>query len=323
MSTALYLDRHGVKVGSSGGRLTLRGHDGEEWSLPVGQIDHVIVMGHTHFSHDAIATFLREDIPVVFSSLRGGLRGCLTRTGSSRFDRRGSQYDASRDPDARLLLSKTLIQAKIRGQARLLRQWRLDPSPSIVQSLIASRQCKTLESLRGLEGTAARAFFSGMREHLSSTAFVFDRRLYHPPPDPVNALLSLCYTLLLNEVSVGATAAGLDHTAGFFHSSADARPALLMDLIEPLRPLADRLAVRLLRSSLTPDDFETNQGMCVMRDGRRGFVYKEWEHLLGGTVTWRNEQTTWRRLIHLQAREVARWLDGSITRPGFWHLDAR
>ena len=106
-------------------------------------------------------------------------------------------------------------------------------------------------------------------------------------PDPVNAVLSLAYTLLLNEVEVAVEAAGLDAAGGFYHVAGDGRPTLLMDLVEPLRPI--RFAARLLRSALVPDDFERAGDACHVRDGRRGLLYKAWEQLLGDTVRWRGE----------------------------------
>jgi CRISPR/Cas system-associated endonuclease Cas1 len=299
MSAVLYIDRHGVKVGASQGRLTLKTPNQPDQTLPLHQLEQVIVLAHAHFSHDAISTLLKEGVPVIFSALRGGFRGSLSGHAGRQVMRRKRQFLAMDDPEGRLTVARALVQAKLRGHGRLLRQWRLP----------------------GYEGAAARAFFDGLRHHLEASPFHFEQRRQHPPPDPVNSVLSLTYTLLLNEVEVGVAAAGLDAAAGFYHAADDGRPTLLMDLVEPLRPLADRLSARLLKNELTPDDFETEGDCCLLRDGRRGIVYKAWEQLLSGQVSWRGEKTAWRRLIHLQARELAHWLDGSISAPRFWHLD--
>ena len=321
MSASVYIDRHGVKIGATQGRLTLRTPDGEEQSLPLHQIDQVIVLGHAHFSYDAIAALLREEIPVLFSSLRGGFRGSLSCRPGRQITRRQHQLDAMRDTDLRITVARALVQAKLRGQGRLMRQWKLGVRHEIVDGLMASYHCRDIDILRGYEGSAAKAFFDGLREHLEESGFRFEKRCQHPSPDPVNALLSLSYTLLLNETEVGVMAAGLDVAGGFYHSAADGRPALLMDLVEPLRPLADRFSARLLKADLVPDDFETEGDSCHLRDGRRGVVYKAWERLLSGKASWRGEETTWRRLIHMQARELAQWLDNQCGCPRFWHLD--
>ena len=321
MSAVLYIDRHGVKVGASQGRLTLKTPNQPEQTLPLHQLEQVIVLAHAHFSHDAISTLLKEGVPVIFSALRGGFRGSLSGHAGRQVMRRKRQFLAMDDPEGRLTVARALVQAKLRGHGRLLRQWRLPGRHEIAAGLLASHHCGDLDTLRGYEGAAARAFFDGLRHHLEASPFHFEQRRQHPPPDPVNSVLSLTYTLLLNEVEVGVAAAGLDAAAGFYHAADDGRPTLLMDLVEPLRPLADRLSARLLKNELTPDDFETEGNCCLLRDGRRGIVYQAWEQLLSGQVSWRGEKTAWRRLIHLQARELAHWLDGSISAPRFWHLD--
>lgn len=321
MSDVLYLDRHGVKVGFEQNRLTLRTPDTEEQTLPIESIDTVVVMGHTHFSHSAIAALLQRNIPVIFSSLKGGYRGCLTTHLGQQVLRRQQQLDAMRDPDQCLLVAKALVQAKIQGHKRLLRQWKITSCTDMHTSLQALPHCQHLEQLRGYEGIAARDFFSQLRQHLNRSPFCFEQRQYHPAPDPVNAVLSLAYTLLTNEMEVGVATTGLDVAGGFYHTPSNGRPALLMDLVEPLRPLADRLSAGLLRSKLQFTDFTTSNGVCRLNDGKRGIIYNAWETLLNQTIIWRSERTTWRRLIHLQAREMARWIDGRIPLPRFWSLD--
>jgi len=321
MSAVLYLDRHGVKVGASQGRLTLKASGGEEQALPLHLVEQVIVLAHAHFSHDAIAVLLTEGIPVVFSGLRGGFRGTLSGQPGRQIMRRKQQYRAMDDSAQSLRVACALVQAKLRGHSRLLRQWQVPRQHAIAGALLATHHCRDLGTLRGHEGAAARAFFEGLRQHLEGSLFVFEQRQQHPPPDPVNSLLSLAYTLLINEVEVGVAAAGLDAAGGFYHAAGDGRPTLLMDLVEPLRPLADRFSARLLKSELSPDDFATDGDRCLLRDGRRGIVYKAWERLLSGKIAWRGEHISWRRLIHDQARELAQWLDGNIPAPRFWHLD--
>lgn len=317
MMGTVYLDRHGLKLGYSNGRLTLAMPGGDKQTLMIGEIEQIMVLGHVHFSHDAIAALLREKIPVVFSNLRGILSGAEGR----QIRLRQRQFDLMRDPSAQLVTERALVQAKLRGQARLLRQWKITVGHEISSHLLASHHCHDLEHLRGHEGAAARGFFNGFREHIGKTRFKFERRIHHPPPDPVNALLSLAYTLLMNEVEVGVCAAGLDAAGGFYHASENGRPALLMDLMEPLRPLADRFSARLLMGELEPEDFAVEAVACFLRDGRRGLVYKAWEKQLVDTLHWRGEHISWRRLIHLQVRELAHWLDGRSEAPRFWHLD--
>jgi CRISPR-associated protein Cas1 len=322
MSGAIYIDAHGTKVGHRSGRITLKNLAGEETTCPVELIERVIVCGHAHFSHDAIHALLRRGIPTVFCGGHGGYQGTLIGHQGHQVMRRMAQMDAARDPERSLVIARALIQAKMRGQRRLLKHWQAPGGHEIAHEILSASSAPSSAALRGHEGAAARAFFGGLRHHLSGTTFVFERRLHHPPPDPVNAALSLAYTLLLAEVQVGVTAAGMDPCIGFFHAISDGRAALLMDLIEPLRPLADRFIARLLRNVVSPGDFELHEVGCRMRDGRRGVFYREWETMLAEKLTWRGDNQSYQRLIHQQPMVLAAHLENPSAALHFWHLDA-
>ena len=322
MSGALYIDAHGTKVGHCAGRITLKNLADEQTTCPIEQIDRVIVCGHAHFSHDAIHALLRHAIPTVFCGGHGGYQGTLIGRQSHQVRRRMAQMDAARDPARSLVIARALARAKMRGQRRLLKHWQAPGGHEIAHEILSARGAQTPAALRGHEGAAARAFFGGLRHHLAETAFVFERRLHHPPPDPVNAALSLAYTLLLTEVQVGVAAAGMDPCVGFFHAIEDGRAALLMDLVEPLRPIADRFVARLLRNVVSPQDFETHETGCRLRDGRRGVFYRAWEAMLAEKLTWRGNTQSYRRLIHQQPMVLATHLESPSAALHFWHLDA-
>lgn len=116
-------------------------------------------------------------------------------------------------------------------------------------SLRELENSKPLDTVRGLEGDAARAYF-GVFDHLIVTdkiIFEFDGRNRRPPRDKVNALLSFLYTLLLQDVRSALEAVGLDPAVGFLHRDRPGRPGLALDIMEEFRPLiADRLALSLI-----------------------------------------------------------------------------
>lgn len=321
MST-LYLDQHGTSVGAKRGRLTLRAPDGVEMDYPLKQIDRVVVLGHVHFSHDALWHLLRLGIPTVFSSPCGGYRGCLASARGSRIQRRLRQIDAARDHASALTIARALVEAKVRGQMRVLHQWRVGDTATMARHLRTLTHCATRHTLMGHEGAAARLYFAGMRDKLAGTPYTFTTRRFHPPPDPVNAVLSLLYALMTSEISLAIAASGLDPCVAYLHGIEEGRESLSLDLVEPLRPLADRLAVRLLRHHLQPDDFVTQGGVCQLRDGRRGKIYEAWASWLDERVQWRGEATKWRQLIHLQPLQLVRHLESDSGEPLFWHLDA-
>jgi len=145
--------------------------------------------------------------------------------------------------------------------------------------------------LMGIEGAAARAYFAGMAAILPDT-LGFTGRNRRPPKDPVNACLSLSYTLLHAEAALAAQGAGLDPLLGGLHRPAFGRESLASDLIEPLRPLADAWLLEQLRlRTLRPEDFEhTGQGCRLRKAGRERF-YQSFESWLPGKRRWLRRQS--------------------------------
>ena len=321
MTHSLYIDRHGTKVGFQAGQLHLAPPESEAMDIPINQLEYVVVLGHVHFSHDALCALLKHGIPTIISSPHGGYMGALCGLPGNQVQRRMAQYDAVRDSRISLNIAKALVHAKLRGQFRLLHHWQVQTGEVLNHTLASLSGCQTLDALRGYEGVAARSYFEGLRTHLEDSDFKFHGRRYRPAPDPVNALLSLGYALLVAEMDVGVTLAGLDRCAGFLHPPEASRPSLLLDLVEPLRPLVDRLAAKLLHHSLSPSDFHMEGEDCRMNDGRRGIFYRAWENLLDSAIRWHQQNTTWRRVIHLQALALASMLDGKTDTPDFWYLD--
>jgi CRISPR-associated protein Cas1 len=134
--------------------------------------------------------------------------------------------------------------------------------------------CRDLESLRGREGEAARAYF-GVFDHLilaQKDHFFFRERSRRPPLDNMNSLLSFLYVLLTHDVVSALETVGLDPAVGYLHRDRPGRPGLALDLIEELRPfLADRLALSLVnRQQVKGTGFkETETGAVHMDDGTR------------------------------------------------------
>ena len=127
---------------------------------------------------------------------------------------------------------------------------------------------------------------------------------------------------LVGELAVSTESHGLDRYAGIYHVADGGQPSLLLDLMEPLRPLVDRLIVKLLRNGVwNVDDFQYTSEGCRLRDGRRGCFLNAWEGLMQAQIHWRGEQTSYRRLIDLQVIEYVHFLDGKIEAPDWWLLD--
>lgn len=128
-----------------------------------------------------------------------------------------------------------------------------------------------LDVLRGIEGEAARQYFSVLNRVVRASArerFQMDGRTRRPPRDRMNALLSFVYTLLMNDCRSAIEAAGLDPQVGFLHAIRPGRAALALDLMEEFRAFADRLVLSLVnREQVRGRDFVEWEGGAVMLEG--------------------------------------------------------
>jgi CRISPR-associated protein Cas1 len=135
---------------------------------------------------------------------------------------------------------------------------------------------------RGLEGAAAAAYFRGYVCLFPESAR-FENRNRRPPKDPVNACLSLGYTLLHFDAVRACHVAGLDPLVGFYHRPAFGRESMACDLIEPLRPAIDRWTWHLFRDrTLRPESFSQDKGACLLNKAGRGRFYPAYEVVAAG-----------------------------------------
>jgi CRISP-associated protein Cas1 len=201
----------------------------------------------------------------------------------------------------------------------LLRADRREPDPvraDVAATLEVARlvlaDASSIEEVMGHEGMATREYFCAWRL-LLDPSWGFTSRQRRPPPDPVNAMLSFGYTLLLHEAVAALELAGLDPAVGFLHQARWGRPNLALDLIEEFRPLlVDAVVLRCATTGmLQPEDFETTpeQGCRMNAKARHAFLAAYERRLL----TLFTHEATRRRISYrvglgLQAKAVARTL---------------
>ncbi len=131
----------------------------------------------------------------------------------------------------------------------------------------------------GVEGAAAAAYFEGLAA-IAPPRLKFSQRNRRPPRDPLNALLSLGYTLLHSEAVLALYGAGLDPFIGFYHQLDFGRESLACDVVEPLRVEIDQFALDLFRrETLRVEDFSTTESGCLLGKNGRAKFYAAWETL--------------------------------------------
>lgn len=189
------------------------------------------------------------------------------------------------------------------------------------QDLRGVRRAENLGQLLGVEGLAAARYFGSFSSMLSrgddeSIKFQFDKRNRRPPADPINALLSYAYSLLVRTWTVVLTAVGFDPYRGFYHQPRYGRPALALDMMEPFRPLlADSSVIQAINNGeVRPTDFISAAGSVALTDnGRKRFI-ATFERRLAQEITHPlfGYRLSYRRLLELQARLLARHLLGEL-----------
>jgi CRISP-associated protein Cas1 len=254
--------------------------------LPLLQIRQLIVMAHVGISRGVMDACLLSQIPVTLLSERGELLGHLLGARTHDVQTRVAQYKAFLSEDVRLTVARKTVQSKLRQSAQLLRQYAYNHQAGSEGLRRAAgkamlyaenaQKAQGLDELRGWEGAAAKEYFAVFGQMLRDP-FSFTVRTRRPPLDPVNALLSFGYTLLVQEAAAILEAVGLDSYLGFLHAPAPGRPSLALDMIEPLRSkVVDRLAISGINLGIfTPDDFETHRGsdgaVLLNAEGRKKY----------------------------------------------------
>ena len=181
------------------------------------------------------------------------------------------------------------------------------------QTLEKLERAENLESLLGYEGAGATAHYRAFRQLLGHD-WGFTTRQFRPPPDPINAMLSLGYTLLHNHVYAFTNVVGLDPYCGYFHQPKHGHAALASDLMEEFRQIiVDGYVLSIINNNrVRPEDFEqTNKGIRFTKEaldrfltGYYGRMQQTFQHPT------RNEKTTYLRCIELQVRHLARVVTG-------------
>lgn len=177
----------------------------------------------------------------------------------------------------------------------------------------------SLESLRGLEGAGATAYFSVLDDMIlrEKETFFFRGRSRRPPLDAFNALLSFAYSLLAHDCASALESAGLDAYVGYLHRDRAGRESLALDLMEELRPcFADRFVLTLVNNRVMKADcFDFREsGAVLLTDGGRKAFLQKWQERKKETIThpFLEEKLPWGMVPYVQSLFLARYLRGDL-----------
>lgn len=326
------VQRDATKVGVRGESLRVTDREGAVVrEVPLANVESLAVLGSVQLSTQAIGVLASHEIPVAFLSAAGRLVALIDPLGPVSAATRRAQVRALDRPDAVLALARAVVIAKISNQRTLLMRNHVSLLPRVatgmLESLSAAEQAKTVDELRGHEGQAAALYFgnfAGMiKQPAAEIAALFDAhgRQRRPPPDPINAVLSFGYSMLVNETTSACRLASLDPAIGALHVSRPGRPALALDLMEPFRALiADSIAISAFnRGELVDGHFVKTAAGCAMTDHGRKAFFGAYGRRMATEVTHPvfEYRLSYRRMLMLHARLVAAWVLGDLTTLAF------
>jgi CRISPR-associated protein Cas1 len=312
MTRTLYVTEQGSTLSRKDERLVVQKAGKTLADVPASKVIRVFIFGNVSLTTPAIAYLLKEGKDVAFLSNRGRYYGRLISSESKGAALRRDQLRASDDMSTCLELSKRFVTGKLRNQRRLLHRRpgpRTSSAAKKTTTMIERIQgTGSLEVLRGVEGYAARLYFSAFGGMLEGMKFVGRRR--RPPPDPVNSMLSLGYTMLTYEAFSAVSAVGLDPYVGFYHRDTYGRPSLALDIMEEFRPAVVDLIVlgAVNRGQMRHEDFEVGQEagepIALLKEDARKRFFGLYEYRMLTQITHRSRTITYREALHTQARQV-------------------
>jgi CRISPR-associated protein Cas1 len=311
--SVLIVSTLGSYLSLRGGHFIVKNDDQVLAKVPKNQVRSIMLFGAIQMSTQVITCCLEQDIPIALFTRGCSFLGMIHGLPCSGVSARIGQYSMCRDERKALELAAAVVRAKIHNQRTML-QRNGCASERVLSELKTLRdealKCSSFASLLGTEGNAARLYFGAFSTMFSSAAklagFEFENRNRRPPKDPINALLSLGYSLLCKEITGILWTVGLDPFMGFFHTARFGRPALALDLMEEFRPLiSDSIALGLVnRGALTESHFlRSTRGVFLTDEGRKIF-WETWFRRLDEEVTHPQfgYKMSYRRMFEVQAR---------------------
>lgn len=323
----LYLSTAGLTVGISGEVLEVREKGKVVSHSRLLDISQVNLIGNIQVSTQAIRELAFRNIPICYFTYAGWFACATTGMSHRNVELRQAQFRVAFDSAACLKLARRFVSTKVRNSRTFLRRNNKAIPESGLKELkrlaLLAESAENLPSLLGLEGAAARLYFQYLPGAIKSLAFLegggFDSgsRNRRPPKDPLNAVLSLAYSLLTKEMTVVCHSIGLDPYQGFYHQSRYGKPALALDLMEEFRVLiADSVVLSVINNQIVDlGHFERYPHGVVMNAAGRKLIIQAFERRMDEMAThpWFDYRLSYRRILYVQTRLLSRFLCGEIT----------
>ncbi len=319
----LYLTEQGSVLRKTGDRLIVQKDDEILLDVECHKIDSVFIFGNIQFTTQAVKELFEHGIEMAILTKTGRLIGQITSPATKNIALRIAQFKRHSEEDFKTAFSRSIVKGKIKNSIQFLRGFYYNhPEIDLRQEIDAIQTVQTsldgqtsLDKLNGIEGMAARNYFAGFSKMILGK-FGFNGRKKHPATDPVNALLSLGYTMVFSEISSLLDGMGFDPYLGYYHKVEYGRASLASDLQEEFRAsIVDRLTLKLINNRmLKEDDFYRNpkgEGIYLTRDAMKKY-FAEYENFINNEFIHPDtkEKTTFRKCFRIQIERLASCIKG-------------
>jgi CRISPR-associated protein Cas1 len=328
----LYVTGYGLSIGKSRGLLQVKDKGSLIQEARLNDVSQLNVFGSSSVTSGAVQALAEVERPIAYFTMGGWFYALTSGLGLKNVFLRRDQFRRADDEAFCLRVACGIVASKIRNQRTLLQRNHVEPPARAIDAMrrLAKQalDAATLDSLLGVEGTAAQWYFGHFAGMLKvdkgerEPAFDFTRRNRRPPRDPINALLSLGYSLLVRDLTIVCHAVGFDPFLGFYHQPRFGRPALTLDLMEGFRPLiVDSAVLTAVNTGMVPaDDFiRVGESVALTARGRKRFL-QAYEQRMDTLVTHPlfGYRVSYRRVLEIQVRLLARVVTGELPAyPGF------
>lgn len=315
-SVPVYVQEQGAYVSKSGDCIDIKMEGKSMKKIKMIDISELTIFGNVQVTTQTIRELCSRNIPICYMTYGGWFSGMTVGTGSKNVDLRIHQYRKYEKMGSSMQIAREIVFAKIKNCATMLRRNHKSPPADKMDELDRlaekARSTKQYQILLGVEGMAARVYFSEFSGMIKTEQFGFDftGRNRRPPRDPVNAILSFLYSLLTRQAMTTVDVVGFDPYLGFLHRPKYGKPALALDLIEEFRPIvADSVCLTLINGGgISESDFiKTGFGTNMTSSGRRS-VITAYENRMDSTIThpFLGYSASYRRVMETQARLLSR-----------------
>ena len=322
----LYVVEQGARVEKEYHKLVVTKEDETIIAVPALKVSSVVLVGNVGVTTPAIAFLLDNGIELVYLNSQGKLRGRLIGATPLNIALRQTQYAKMQESAFALAVSRAVVEGKLTNYRTLAQRWGRErgddafrtAAEALATHIDAVAGAADLAALRGVEGAGSKVYFGALRAALRGP-WTFEKRARRPPPDPVNALLSLGYTLLGENIFSALEIVGLDPYAGFFHADAYGRPALALDLVEEFRGvIADLVALMLVNKRvLDQKDFREEDaergGVYLSERGLRKYLHYYTVRLQTEVLhPYYRQRWTYQKVFEVQARLLRKVIEGEL-----------